>query len=136
MGSSSQVSVIGYSQQHERFRLGSYGQWTASDAVVLYYDGIVSKGTDALYPVPDPANPLGGSMDRSMSSHRGPMPRSPQAVLHLPVRQTLSFELLYNGAGYDDEERGTITAFGRTRQPVISAAGRWRACPRRPLPGR
>jgi len=105
MGSSSQVSVIGYSQQHERFRLGSYGQWTASDAVVLYYDGIVSKGTDALYPVPDPANPLGGSMDPVNEQSSRPYATVTAGGSYTFLSgETLSFELLYNGAGYDDEE--------------------------------
>ncbi len=105
MGNSSQVSVIGYSQQHERFRLGSYGQWTASDAVVLYYDGIVSKGTDVLYPVLDPANPLGGSMDPVNEQSSRPVATVTAGGSYTFLSgETASFELLYNGAGYDDGE--------------------------------
>jgi hypothetical protein len=58
MGNSFFASIIGY-LQNARFRLGSFGQWTASDALLLYYDGIVSKGTDALYPIQDQDNPRG-----------------------------------------------------------------------------
>jgi hypothetical protein len=61
VGSNAALSFIGYFKRDDRFRFGSYGQWTASDAVLLYYDGIVTRGTDALYPVSDPANPLGGT---------------------------------------------------------------------------
>ncbi len=105
LGSSSQVSVIGYAQQHERFRLGSYGQWTASDAVVLYYDGIVSKGTDVLYPVLDPANPLGGSMGPVNEQSSRPFATVTVGGSYTFLSgETLSIEFLYNGVGYDDNE--------------------------------
>jgi hypothetical protein len=105
LGSSSQVSVIGYSQQHERFRLGSYGQWTASDAVVLYYDGIVSRGTDVLYPVLDPAHPLGGGMEPVNEQSSRPFATVTVGGSYTFLSgETLSLEFLYNGAGYDDDE--------------------------------
>jgi hypothetical protein len=105
MGSSSQVSVIGYAPQHERFRLGSYGQWTASDAVVIYYDGIVSKGTDVLYPVLDPANPLGGGMEPVNEQSSRPFATVTVGGSYTFLSgETLSLEFLYNGAGYDDDE--------------------------------
>jgi len=105
MGGTTQVSMIGYSQQHERFRLGSYGQWTASDAVVLYYDGIVSKGTDALYPVLDPANPLGGGMAPINEQSSRPVAAVTAGGSYTFLSgETMSLELLYNGAGYDDDD--------------------------------
>lgn len=105
MGSSSLIGLISYFQQHDRFRLGSYGQWTASDALVLYFDGIVARGTDVLYPVQNPANPLGAEFIQ---------PYNDSGRLFTTVTvggsytflsgSTLSIEFLYNGAGYGDAE--------------------------------
>jgi hypothetical protein len=105
LGGSSQVSVIGYAQQSERFRFGSYGQWTASDAVVLYYDGIVSKGSDAFYPVPDSANPLGGGFtQRYKDSNRYYGAVTAGGTYTFLSGGSASLEFLYNGAGYDDAD--------------------------------
>lgn len=103
MSSNSLISVIAYYQQQDRSRLGSYGQWTASDALLLYFDGIVSKGTDALYPVSDPTNPLGGAFAKKYydSSRLFPTITSGGAYTFLSG-STLSMEFLYNGQGYDN----------------------------------
>jgi len=105
LGGSAQVSVIGYAQQNERFRFGSYGQWTASDAVVLYYDGIMSKGSDAFYPMPDSANPLGGSFtQRYKDSNRYFGTVTAGGTYTFLSGESASLEFLYNGAGYDDAD--------------------------------
>lgn len=105
MSGSALISLISYIQHHERSRLGSYGQWTASDAVVLYYDGFVSKGTDALYPVRDPAAPFGAEFIQSYgdSSKLFAAVAAGGAYTFLSG-ETVSMELLYNGAGYGDAE--------------------------------
>lgn len=114
LGGSSQVSVIGYGQQNERFRFGSYGQWTASDAVVLYYDGIVSKGSDAFYPVPDSANPLGGSFtQRYKDSNRYFGAVTAGGTYTFLSGESASLEFLYNGAGYDDADAENFYALRR-----------------------
>jgi hypothetical protein len=114
LGGSSQVSVIGYAQQNERFRFGSYGQWTASDAVVLYYDGIVSKGNDAFYPEPDSANPLGGGFTRRYEgSNRYFATVTAGGAYTFLSGESVSLELLYNAAGYDDADAESYYAFRR-----------------------
>ncbi len=98
VGSEFAISGVGYLRQHDRLRMGSYGQWTESDALVLYYDGLITKGTDVLYPAGEtftkvyadssrlfPEVSLGGSYTFLSGS-------------------TLSFEFLYNGTGYTDSE--------------------------------
>jgi hypothetical protein len=105
MGSNYQVSFIGYYRQDDRFRFGSYGQWTASDALVLYYDGIVSKGTDALYPAPDPASPLGGSFVKKYDNSSGLFTTVTAGGSYTFLSgSTLSMEFLYNGQGYNDAD--------------------------------
>ncbi len=105
MGSSFQTSLIGYLQQKDRFRLGSFGQVTASDAIVLYYDGIISRGTDALYPVEDQANPLSGRFikkhDRSGRIFATVTAGGSYTLLS---GETLTAELLYNSTGYNSAE--------------------------------
>lgn len=105
MGSSFQTSFIGYLQQKDRFRLGSFGQVTASDALVLYYDGIISRGADTLYPVEDQAHPLGGEFIRKHDrSGRLFAAVTAGGSYTLLSGATLTAELLYNSAGYNTAE--------------------------------
>jgi hypothetical protein len=118
LGKSYQISMIGYEQQNERFRLGSYGQWTASDALLLYYDGVIMRGTDALYPVRDQTNPLGDDLvkknDRSDKLLGTVTAGGAYTFLSGP---TVSVEFLYNGQGYNDQE---ATDYYRLRQQASS----------------
>ena len=101
MGGNYLISMIGYLRQNDRFRLGSFGQWTASDALVLYYDGIVTKGTDALYPVQDPIYPLGGTFVKKYDdSGRLFTTMTAGGSYTFLSGSTFSMECLYNGQGY------------------------------------
>ena len=105
VGSNAALSLIGYFKRDDRFRFGSYGQWTASDAVLLYYDGIVSRGTDALYPAADAANPLGGTFtDRYKTSDRLFATAVVGGGYTFLSGSTLNLEFLYNGQGYGDAD--------------------------------
>jgi len=104
LGSDYLLSVIGCRRQDDRFRLGSFGQWTASDALVLYYDGIVTKGTDALYAVPDQAGPLGGAFVRKYEGSRLFTTVTAGGAYTFLSGSTTSLEFLYNGQGYNDAE--------------------------------
>ena len=105
LGSNYLVSLIGYYRKDDRSSLGSFGQRTVSDAMIVYYDGIVSKGTDALYPVPAPGNPLGGAFVKKYdgSERLFPIVTAGGSYTFLSG-STLSIEALYNGQGYDDAE--------------------------------
>lgn len=99
------LSVIGYHRPDDRFRMGSFGQWTTSDALVLYYDGIVTKGTDALYPAEDPANPLGGGFAKKYDgSGRLFSTVTAGGSYTFLSGATFSTEFLYNGSGYGEAE--------------------------------
>ena len=114
MGSSFFASVVGY-LQNARFRLGSFGQWTASDALLLYYDGIVSKGTDALYPIQYQDSPLGGTFIKKYdNSDKLFTTVTAGGAYTLLSGATLSLEFLYNGIGYDDAEAGQYHQLRKT----------------------
>ena len=105
MGGNYLVSVIAYHRQDDRFRLGSFGQWTASDALLLYYDGIVTRGTDALYPVQDVANPLGGTFIKQYDDSGRLFTTAIAGGSYTFLSgSTVSMEFLYNGQGYSDAE--------------------------------
>ncbi len=105
LGSNYQVSMIGYERQDDRARFGTYGQWTVSDALLLYYDGIVTKGTDAFYPREDPANPLGGSFVKKYDdSGRLFTTVTAGGAYTFLSGSTASVEFLYNSQGYNDAE--------------------------------
>ena len=105
MGSNYAISAIGYIRQHDRLRLGSYGQWTASDALVLYYDGLVTRGTDALYPAQDSSEPVGGTFIKKYGeSGRLFTTVSAGGSYTFLSGSTMSLEFLYNGKGYSGAE--------------------------------
>ncbi|MEK6744232.1 MAG: hypothetical protein AABZ15_11500 [Nitrospirota bacterium] len=105
VGSNAALSLVGHFKRDDRFRFGSYGQWTASDAVLLYYDGIVTRGTDVLYPVSDPANPLGGTFtERYNGSDRLFATAVVGGGYSFLSGSTLNLEFLYNGQGYGDAD--------------------------------
>ncbi len=105
LGSDYLVSAIGYYRQDDRFRFGSFGQWTVSDALVVYYDGIITKGTDVLYPAPDQINPMGGALVKEYDgSARLFSTVAGGGSYTFLSGSTLSMEFLYNGQGYNNAE--------------------------------
>ena len=124
MGSNYLISMIGYKRQDDRFRLGGYGQWTASDAVVLYYDGIVTKGTDALYPVADSTSPLAGTFikkyDDSSRFFTTVTAGGSYTFLSGP---TVNMEFLYNSQGYDDTEAAAYYTLRQNANDHFFAGG-------------
>ena len=105
MGGNYLVSVIAYHRRYDRLRLGSFGQWTASDALLLYYDGIVTRGTDALYPMQDAADPLGGTFVKRYDDSEKLFTTALAGGSYTFLSgSTLSMEFLYNAQGYTDTE--------------------------------
>jgi hypothetical protein len=115
LGSNALISVVAYYRQRDRFHLGSYGQWTASDALLLYFDGVISKGTDALYPVSDASHPLGGAfVKRYDDSGRFFTTVTAGGSYTFLAGPTFSMEFLYNGQGYDNSEADTYYMIRRS----------------------
>jgi len=82
--------------------LRAFGQWTASDALLLYGEASASRGTAVLYPVADPG-PLGGHLE---AAHRDSAEvfavALAGAAYTLALGPTLSLEGVWNGEGYGD----------------------------------
>ncbi len=105
VGASAAVSLVGYARRDGRLRLGSYGQWTASDGLLLYYDGIVTRGTDGLYPSADPVDPLGGQLVERYDGSRRLYPTVVAGGGYTFLSgSTVSMEFLYNRPGYGDTD--------------------------------
>ncbi len=86
-------------------KLGVFGGWTATDALLLYCDASLSEGSDILYPVEDNLSPFGTSfraVDEGTSSiGETILLGGSYTFLAGP---TLTMEYLYNGAGYDNHQ--------------------------------
>ena len=99
------ISLIASYREDDRGRLGAYAGWTVSDALLLYGEGTLFQGTNALYPVVDPTAPLEIRMDDIKdddSSLEGILLLG--ASYTLEAGPTLTSEFLFNSPGYDDDE--------------------------------
>ena len=103
-GQEAYASMILSNKEHDRNRLGVFGGWTATDALLLYGEGTIAKGTDALYPE-KANNPFGASMeaiDDEGSSLKGIVLVGGSYTFEMGP--TLTMEYVYNSLGYNDGE--------------------------------
>ena len=103
-GKESYASMILSHREEDRTRLGAFAGKTVSDALLLYTEGVLSKGSNALYPV-ETNNPFGASMEPvedEDSSLRGSILVGGSYTLE--IGPTLTLEYLHNGFGYNDRE--------------------------------
>lgn len=83
---------------------GFFGGWTASDALLLYTEGSMRKGSDAYYPVEDTSS-FGASLQRIDSDDRAIKPTILAGGAYTFENSgTLTLEYLYNGQGYSRDE--------------------------------
>jgi len=117
-GQEAYASMILSHQESDRNRLGAFGGWTATDALLIYGEGTISRGTNALYPK-KANNPFGASMDAVYDkdlSLKGTILAGGSYTLE--VGPTLTMEYVYNGTGYSD---GEAKAYYRLRQAASDA---------------
>ena len=103
-GQEAYAGLILSRKENDRDRLGAFGGWTATDALLLYGEGTISKGTDALYPE-KANNPFGASMeaiDDEGSSLKGIVLIGGSYTLEMGP--TLTMEYVYNSPGYSNGE--------------------------------
>ena len=101
-GQEAYAGLILSRKEHDRNRLGVFGGWTATDALLLYGEGTIAKGTDALYPE-KANNPFGASMlaiDDEDSSLKGIVLVGGSYTLEMGP--TLTMVYVYNSPGYSD----------------------------------
>jgi hypothetical protein len=103
-GQEAYVSMILSRKEHDRERLGTFGGWTATDALLLYGEGTISKGTDVRYPE-KADNSFGACMeavDDEASSLEGIVLIGGSYTLEMGP--TLTIEYIYNGLGYNNRQ--------------------------------
>ncbi|MBI5018274.1 MAG: hypothetical protein HZB55_22645 [Deltaproteobacteria bacterium] len=82
--------------------LRGFGQWTASDALLLCGEASVSRGSAALYPVAD-LGPLGGHLEATRRDDAAAfVTAAGGAAYTVAFGPTLSLEGVWNGEGYGD----------------------------------
>lgn len=107
-GQESYAGVIFSHKERNRNRLGFFGGWTATDALLLYGEGTLSRGTSALYPVAVDTHPFGATMqatDEDDSSLKGILLAGGSYTLE--SGPTVMVEYLYNSPGYSDDQANT-----------------------------
>ena len=100
-------SIIASYKEEDRFQLGAFAKWTASDALMLYGEASATQGTSALYPVETITTPLGSLIQmipvkEDESSLEGLLLVGGGYTLE--VGPTLTLEYVFNSAGYDEKE--------------------------------
>jgi hypothetical protein len=99
------LSLIPSYREGDRWRLGAYAGWTVSDAVLVYGESTLSRGSNALYPVEDPTAPLGIMMNNSKDDDN-----AMEGIFLLGGSYTLeagptfTLEYVYNSEGYNSKE--------------------------------
>ena len=116
-------SVILSYKEGSKISLGFFGGWTISDAVVLYGEGVMTQGADALYPRRD-SSPLGASMQQF---HKNDSTIKPVLLIGgsytFSGSGTLYLEYTYNSPGYSDSEADNYYSLRRRAAGAISSGG-------------
>ena len=94
--------ILSY-REGDRARPGAFGGWTLSDALFLYGEGTVTQGTQALYPVENPAFGLQMSPTKEGdTSGKGILLLG--ASYTVEAGPTLTLEYVFNSEGYNGKE--------------------------------
>ncbi|MFH1932931.1 MAG: hypothetical protein ABIN18_15245 [Pseudomonadota bacterium] len=122
-GQEAYAGLILSRKENDRDRLGAFGGWTATDALLLYGEGTIAKGTDALYPE-KANNPFGASMeaiDDEGSSLKGIVLIG--GAYTLEMGPTLTMEYVYNSPGYSDGEAKDYYSLRKTATDAFDLTG-------------
>jgi hypothetical protein len=117
--------LIGSSRENDRERLGAYGSLTPLDGFVMYFEGQVSQGTNALYPVvSDQTTPTGDPIIVLEETQDDSNDLEVEALLGLTYNfeagPSLTLEYFLNTAGYNDEEAELILDFADQLNQILS----------------
>jgi hypothetical protein len=115
-------AILSY-KEGSKISLGFLGGWTVSDAILLYGEGVLRQGSEALYPEPD-SSPLGASMQALQRDDHALKP-----VLLIGgsytfgTNGTMTLEYTYYSPGYSTTEADTYYALRRTAANAIGLGG-------------
>ena len=116
-------SVILSYKEGSKISFGFFGGWTISDAILLYGEGVITQGSDALYSKRD-SSPLGASMQKF---HQNDSTIKPVLLIGgsytFAGSGTLYLEYTYNSPGYSDSEADNYYSLRRRAPGAISSGG-------------
>jgi hypothetical protein len=121
-GRENYASII-LSQKDYKNTWGFFGGWTVSDAVLIYGEGSLAQGSNALYPQKD-MSPLGASMQKI---HQDDPDIKPIILIGssytLEASGTFSLEYAYNAPGYNSDEAEIYYALRRSGAAAFNMGG-------------
>ena len=116
------ASVI-LSDKDYRKTLGFFSGWTVSDAVLLYGEGSLTQGSNALYAQKD-MSPLGASMQKIHQDDPDIKPIILAGGSYtLEASGTFSLEYAYNAPGYNSDEAEFYYALRRNAAAAFNTGG-------------
>lgn len=116
-------SLVLSHEMNDRTRIGGFGGWVVSDAMLVYLETLVQQGSEALYPV-ETSNEFGATLETSKfddSSIQGALLIGGSYTLQ--AGPTLSLEYLYHSLGYTDEEAALYYSLRNQASQAYSQAG-------------
>lgn len=122
-GRENYASII-FSEKDYKETLGFFGGWTISDSVLLYGEGSLAQGSNALYPQKD-ASTLGSSMQKIHEDNPDIKPIILVGSSYtLEASGTFSLEYTYNAPGYNSDEAKIYYALRRNGATAFNMGGR------------
>jgi hypothetical protein len=113
-GRENYASLIFSHKEHIGNTMGFMGGWTVSDAVLLYSEGVLTKGSRALYPKGDRSF-LGSAMQQAYKDSNALKPVLLAGGSYtFETKGTLTLEYAYNGQGYNDSQADEYYALRRS----------------------
>jgi hypothetical protein len=115
-------AILSY-REGSKISLGFFGGWTVSDAILLYGEGVLRQGSEALYPQID-SSPFGASMQ---ALHRDDHAIKPVLLIGgsytFGTNGTLTLEYTYYSPGYSNSEADTYYSLRREAAHAIGLGG-------------
>ena len=121
-GRENYASII-LSDKDYKKTLGFFGGWTISDAVLLYGEGSLTQGSNALYTQKD-MSPLGASMQKIHQDDTDLKSIILAGSSYtLEASGTFSLEYAYNAPGYNSDEAETYYVLRRNGATAFNTGG-------------
>jgi hypothetical protein len=115
-------AILSY-REGSKISVGFFGGWTVSDAILLYGEGVITQGNEALYPQID-SSPFGASM---LLLHRDDDAIKPILLIGgsytFATNGTLTMEYAYNGPGYSNTEADTYYTLRHNAANALGLGG-------------
>lgn len=121
-GEAASASVLVSHRGNGVNRIGAYGTWTVSNAMLLYADSSLGQGNNALFAVRQAGAPGGWRFVQNQTGERGVRASALFGTSYtLPSGWTQTLELLYNGDGYTSSERQAYQQAIRAGNAALAA---------------